>query len=128
MVAWASPSPTLTILCGRSPRKRRVSPVLARLRLLAGGDLEFARQHVEMFDRALRMRVGFEHARGLGAEIIPLHLLHQVQGPGDGQPAEPVLAFEDRHAGFRLVLEEDLRRPAVRSTSSIVVSSARDSR
>jgi len=50
-----------------------------------------------------------EHAARLGPEIIPLHLLDQVEGAGDGQPAEPVLAFEIRHARLQLVLEEELR-------------------
>jgi hypothetical protein len=37
-----------------------------------------------------------------------LHLLDQVQRPGNRQPAQSILAFKDRNPGLQLVFEKHL--------------------
>ena len=67
---------------------------------------EAPKHFIDLEPFARWMRIGFEHPIGFRLEIIPLHLLHQIQRPGDGQPAQAILAFQHGNAGFQLVLEE----------------------
>lgn len=73
---------------------------------LADGNLHLAFQHVEVFDGSRWMGLGFEEAIGFCLEIIPLGEVNQVQGAGNGQAAEAILAFQDGDGGLHLVLKE----------------------
>jgi len=74
---------------------------------LAHGNLHLAFQHVEVFYGSWRVGFGFEQAIWLCLEIIPLGKVNQVQGAGNGQAAEAILAFKDGDCGLHLMLKED---------------------
>ena len=61
-----------------------------------------------MLDGARRVRIGFEQTLGLRPEIIPLHQFDEIEGSGNGQPAQTVLAFEDGNPGLQLVFQKDI--------------------
>jgi hypothetical protein len=71
--------------------------------------------------------IGFEQAIGLCLKIIPLSEVNQVQGAGNGQAAETILAFQDGIADFIWCSRKTVPLSALR-TSSMLVSSALDRR
>ena len=99
----------------RSGIEQLVRPVAAEADGFAGpdearfpvtGDFEIALEQIEMFDRTWWVRIGFKRPAWPRLEIIPLQLLNQIERAGDRQPAQPILALEDRHAGLGLEFDE----------------------
>ena len=69
-------------------------------------DLKLALAHRQALDRAALMRLGFQHAAGIGGELIALQPFDRLDPADDGEPAFAVVGNQDRRVGLAGLFEE----------------------